>query len=172
MDEDNPLTEPIDETDTWTLSVASPCFEGQCPADYDPYVNGDPLPQSFKGATFKCKLHVYATDAPPLSLIKNNIVHADTFPDEIEISVVLTGESCVGDCFSNVLFLPGLQASRLYKEKNILGAIVEDQLWEPNANSDVEALYLNVDGASKNSGIYTSDIIKETNTPVSAGFAG
>ena len=77
--------------------------------------------------------------------------------------------SCTIDCFSNVLFLPGLEASRLYTQRTD-GS--EDQLWEPNSNSDVEALYLNSDGISNNSSIYTRDIIKETNSPVSLGLAG
>ncbi len=78
----------------------------------------------------------------------------------------------VAACCSNVLFLPGLEASRLYKQKTILGIPVEDQLWESNTLSDVEDLYLNTDGTSKNSNIYTRDIIKETNTPIPAGFLG
>lgn len=91
------------------------------------------------------------------------------YPEGDEFSFKVGGEECAEDCFSNVLFLPGLQASRLYKQRSIIG---EDQLWEPNVNSDVEALYLNTDGTSKNSDIYTRDIIKETNSPVSLGFAG
>jgi pimeloyl-ACP methyl ester carboxylesterase len=71
--------------------------------------------------------------------------------------------------FSNVLFLPGLEASRLYSER--FGGS-EDQLWEPNRNQDVEDLYLNTDGTSKNPDIYTRDIIKETNSPLPSGFAG
>ncbi|MES3032145.1 MAG: hypothetical protein V4699_02810, partial [Patescibacteria group bacterium] len=48
----------------------------------------------------------------------------------------------------------------------------EDQLWEPNGNSDVEDLYLNTDGTSKNLNIYTRDIIKETNVPIPSGSSG
>lgn len=60
--------------------------------------------------------------------------------------------------FSNVAFLPGLQASRLYR---LEGA--ENQLWEPNRNADVEQLFLDSDGNPVNPGIYTRDIIDETN---------
>jgi len=67
-------------------------------------------------------------------------------------------EVCTIDCFSNVLFLPGLEASRLYKVRNNFS---EDRLWEPNWNSDVEDLYLNTNGESINLGIYTRDIINE-----------
>ena len=77
--------------------------------------------------------------------------------------------TCTSDCFSNVLFIPGLEASRLYTTR---AGGSEDQLWEPNANSDVEDLYLNTDGTSKNSNIYTRDIIKESNTPIPTGLAG
>lgn len=74
---------------------------------------------------------------------------------------------------SNVLFLPGLEASRLYVDRGVTCQInCEDQLWESNKKTDVEDLYLNADGTSKNAGIYTRDAIKETNTPFATGFAG
>ncbi len=76
---------------------------------------------------------------------------------------------CTVDCFSNVLFFPGLEASRLYTTRN---GGSEDQLWEPNGNSDAEDLYLNTDGSSGNQNIYTRDIIGESNTPFSTGAAG
>ncbi len=63
-------------------------------------------------------------------------------------------------CCSSVLFIPGIQASRLYK-KGLLG--MENQLWEPNRNKDVESLFLNSVGKSVNSNIYTMDIITKTN---------
>jgi pimeloyl-ACP methyl ester carboxylesterase len=61
-------------------------------------------------------------------------------------------------CCSNVIFLPGLMASRLYKDSN--------QLWEPNRNADVEKLFLDEDGNSLDPTIYTKDIILETNLPL------
>jgi len=62
-------------------------------------------------------------------------------------------------CCSNVLFIPGLEGSRLYKK----GLISENQLWEPNWNNDVEKLYLDSNGDSLDKSIYTRDIIKRTN---------
>jgi len=44
-------------------------------------------------------------------------------------------------CCSNILFIPGFQASRLH-----LG---DNQLWEPNRNADVEKLFLNEKGSSR-----------------------
>ncbi len=60
-------------------------------------------------------------------------------------------------CCSSVLFLPGLEASRLYlmKDGN------ENQLWEPNRNLDIEKLYLDQNGVPINSNVYTRDIIEE-----------
>ncbi len=57
---------------------------------------------------------------------------------------------------SSVLFLPGIQASRLYKE----GLVGEDQLWEPNRNEDVSQLAMTEDGQSVED-IYTRDVIDE-----------
>ncbi|HYC34655.1 MAG TPA: right-handed parallel beta-helix repeat-containing protein [Candidatus Paceibacterota bacterium] len=70
------------------------------------------------------------------------------------------------ECCSSVIFLPGIQASRLYKK----GSVFEDQLWEPNPfSSDVPDLYLNQNGASINSNIYTRDIIDSINSAGSIG---
>lgn len=62
-------------------------------------------------------------------------------------------------CCSNVVFIPGIQASRLYKK----GLFFENQLWEPNRNADVEKLYLDENGNSLDPDIYTRDILKRTN---------
>lgn len=62
---------------------------------------------------------------------------------------------------SSVLFIPGFEASRLYKEGGLLND--EDQLWEPNSNFDVKNLFMDIAGISKNQSIYTRDIIGRTN---------
>lgn len=56
---------------------------------------------------------------------------------------------------SNVIFLPGIQASRLYKD-GLLGS--EDRLWEPNGNQDVRQLSMSDAGVSDND-VYTRDIL-------------
>jgi len=59
---------------------------------------------------------------------------------------------------SSVLFLPGIESSRLYKEH----LLDEDMLWEPtNRNEDVKDLYLNADGTSIDNEIYTKDLLDE-----------
>ncbi len=60
-------------------------------------------------------------------------------------------------CCSNVAFIPGFQASRLYTQ----GILFENKLWEPNRNADAEKLFLDEDGVPVNSSIYTRDVIDE-----------
>ena len=60
---------------------------------------------------------------------------------------------------SSVLFLPGIQASRLYKE-GLFGT--EDQVWEPNLNEDVVDLEFD-DSFESTNDIYTSDVIDSVN---------
>lgn len=93
----------------------------------------------------------------------------DGVADRVNFTPWLTSEPGIvtppaDTCCSSVLFLPGLEASRLYKQKTILGLSVEDQLWEPNAPSDVNDLYLNSDGSSIVQNIYTRDAIDSTNS--------
>ena len=59
---------------------------------------------------------------------------------------------CSTDCFSNVLFLPGLMGSRLYEQKNS----IEKELWVSRDDPDHADLSLNEDGKSINE-IYTKD---------------
>lgn len=74
---------------------------------------------------------------------------------------------CGETCPSNVLFLPGLESSRLYKN----GALgMENQLWEPNREADVEKLLLDENGKSRDDSIYTRDILDEKNIlPIGQG---
>lgn len=67
-------------------------------------------------------------------------------------------------CCSNVVFIPGFQASRLYAGSNTL--------WEPNRNADVDKLFLDKDGNSLNSKIYTGDVIDKAlgMVPIYDGF--
>lgn len=55
---------------------------------------------------------------------------------------------------SNVLFLPGIEASRLYRPDYNGGT---DQLWEPNIDSDLKDLYLKPDGMSVRSDVYAKE---------------
>ncbi len=70
---------------------------------------------------------------------------------------------CTTNCYSNVMFLPGIESSRLYMPRE---SGSEDQLWEPNADSDVEDLYLKPNGLSIREDIYTKegDVLDELPT--------
>ncbi len=60
---------------------------------------------------------------------------------------------------SSVLFLPGFEASRLYEERLTCVIDCEDQLWEPNWDTDVRALFMNADGTSMDTSVYTRDVL-------------
>ncbi len=53
--------------------------------------------------------------------------------------------------YSNVAFLPGIQASRLYEKRDGL----DSKLWEPNSDELARRLSLNQNGESENKGIHT-----------------
>lgn len=57
---------------------------------------------------------------------------------------------------SSVLFLPGIQASRLYKS-GLAGS--EDQIWVPDGNQDVRQLAMSSGGISQNQ-VYTRGILE------------
>ncbi len=79
------------------------------------------------------------------------------FHETIRFTIEEAG-SCASDCFSNVLFLPGLEASRLYDTDG-------DRLWEPPFfGLDHEKLLLDQNGTPVHSGIYTEDVIDEAFT--------
>ncbi len=66
---------------------------------------------------------------------------------------------------SSVLFLPGIEASRLYVAAQPSAGIPERRLWEPSNDQDVEHLYLDSNGKQPVSAfpvfnnIYTRDVI-------------
>lgn len=152
------LNYPTDQIDQWTISVASPCFEGECPADYDSYIHGQPLSQSLKGGTFECELNVYWDGGIfPVQNFTKTAYAAPT--NKMRVSATLTGENEASPGNSSVLFIPGFMASDLY----VQGAF-ENRLWPPNSflKTDVEKLMLDSNGNPVTPGIYTKNIIDET----------
>ena len=73
----------------------------------------------------------------------------------------LDGDDDPPACCSSILFLPGLEGTRLYSvvpnpvSQFIRVATMTDQLWEPHGYSNVTALYLNANGSSTDSSIYS-----------------
>ncbi|MDO8482023.1 MAG: hypothetical protein Q7S75_02995 [bacterium] len=96
----------------------------------------------------------------------------DTVSDFVTFTPFLTADSsapvvCTENCFSNVLFLPGIEASRLYRPDYSGGT---DQLWEPNIDNDARDLFLTADGKSVRNDVYTKDVIDEKNVlPIGQG---
>jgi pimeloyl-ACP methyl ester carboxylesterase len=64
-------------------------------------------------------------------------------------------------CCSSILFLPGLEATRLYKPDTVLFGTVPmaNRLWEPNRNDDVRKLFLDSNGSSTDNTIYAGEPI-------------
>jgi hypothetical protein len=86
--------------------------------------------------------------------------------DESALAVNEVPAGCTEDCNSNVLFLPGLEASRLYRPTRTGETGNEKQLWEPTGDTDVQDLFLDVNGKQpspwiETSQIYTKDVIDE-----------
>lgn len=82
------------------------------------------------------------------------------YPDSTEVvavSFTIEYEVPAVTGASSVLFLPGIQASRLYTD----GALgTENQLWEPNINNDVKKLEM-TEGGDSLYDIYTKDVLDE-----------
>lgn len=97
--------------------------------------------------------------------------HAQSFPPNpiYTLTFTLVAKEPEPTGASSVLFLPGIQASRLYQD-GILGT--EDQIWPPNAlfNNDVNDLMMNTTGVSENA-IYTRDVI-DTSSGVGSVYGG
>lgn len=73
---------------------------------------------------------------------------------------------CIENCYSNVIFFPGIKSSRLYM-KGIYGT--EDKVWPPNYfGNDLKDMEMTKLGTSTNS-IYTNDVLDEVAVPVIGG---
>ncbi len=83
---------------------------------------------------------------------RQNVGEGDKITDLINFDPWKTKDpDKINACCSDVIFIPGIEASRLYSGSNTL--------WEPNRNADVIKLYLDETGQSINNTIYTKDII-------------
>jgi pimeloyl-ACP methyl ester carboxylesterase len=87
------------------------------------------------------------TRVRPGSMLVSNYVTTDPF------LVAEPGSGCQTDCFSNVLFLPGIMGSRLYGTD---GA-TEEELWFSSLSARQEGMEMNADGTSKND-LYTKEV--------------
>lgn len=99
----------------------------------------------------------------PLSNTYNQVGKGGATTDMVDVSPWLSSPVDLvphaTGCCSSVLFIPGVEGSRLYQKQNG----VEKQLWEPRLNSNTNKLFLNPNGTSKEAGVYTKDVIGKTN---------
>jgi pimeloyl-ACP methyl ester carboxylesterase len=91
------------------------------------------------------------------SLFPTALAYYADYQEVVQYSFTLTTVPPPPTGASSVLFLPGIQASRLYKE-GVLGT--EDQVWPPNAafNNDITDLTMDENGVSEED-IYTRDVV-------------
>lgn len=71
-----------------------------------------------------------------------------------------------GGCISSVLFLPGIEASRLYENVPCVDGVCEAKLWEPGGDELASRLMHDASGASVQSGVYAKSIIDNAYIPV------
>jgi pimeloyl-ACP methyl ester carboxylesterase len=150
----------------WGVDMSAPCFEGECPSSYNTARFGAPLSIDLKGKKFSCEILVKYE--PPIFMVRGNNdsrVYASPGTDRIVVSAVFGKPQevvCTKDCYSNVAFLPGIEASRLYKKSdNPFCVNCQDQLWEPYSDVFARDLFLDTTGTKSLYGydIYTKDVI-------------
>jgi hypothetical protein len=69
----------------------------------------------------------------------------------LKIAKAPSSPAVCSECASNVLFLPGIEASRLYRPDGS----GEKKLWEPSRNDTLHDLYLSEEGVSLRGDVYT-----------------
>lgn len=88
----------------------------------------------------------------------NSLGIGDVISDNILFNPFLEVDPLLKASLSNIMFIPGFQASRLYRMRDVLGSY-EDKLWEPNASGDLPDMNMDLEGESINE-VYTKDVIK------------
>ena len=134
-------------------------YDSYVTADESIFQNNSEYAVIHTGGSFEGKDNWWGDSSGPYSIDKNPTGTGDVFYGVGNISPWLTDKKKT-NCCSNVLFIPGVQGSRIYK-KNIFNK--ETQLWEPNGNSDISKLLLDQNGVPKDKTLYTRDIIDKTN---------
>ncbi len=90
---------------------------------------------------------------------KDKSQYGDTVMGYVDVEPWRLNGPDVLKCCSNILFIPGIQASRLYKDTGSLLGTTTNMLWEPNRNNDIELLKMDTKGISFDKSIYVKDII-------------
>ncbi len=135
----------VDDAEIFTTGMFAgfPCYNGDLFLD-----NLSGFLSAYTSRPFHLRFDFY-TD---IGFTAGVVSHLDLYYDGTNFSTL--GGS------SNVLFLPGIEASRLYKFGSVTCTIhCEDRLWEPTSDGDAQDLYLNSDGTSINPDIYIRDVV-------------
>lgn len=112
------------------------------------------------GGSFTSKNNWWGDETGPYHIETNTSGKGNEVEGADSISPWLTEKPVkVKPCCSNILFIPGLEGSRIYKKQ----LLSENQLWEPNRNADVKKMFLKNDGTPIDQLLYTKDIINRTN---------
>jgi len=124
----------------------------------------------------KCKDEI--SDCYKKVLLKNDWYGDSSGPSQPDKQIFTSGKIIAGDYFleswsgtenglssggaSNVMFLPGIESSRLYDNS--------EKLWEPGNWGDVKELYLDSEGRSNRKDVHTKDGDVLDETPVGANI--
>lgn len=81
----------------------------------------------------------------------NGNISYQLFDDATSTPATTTPPVCTEDCNSNVMFLPGLEASRLFAQ----GTILENQIWLPNSPLGNDVPSLDMDNPASINEVYT-----------------
>src|SRR5207237_279147 len=101
--------------------------------------------------SFHAESNWWATSTGPYQEISNPQGGGDKIAGSVNFYPWLTEDpTALPHCCSNILFIPGIEASRLY--------INDNKIWEPGLTTGVKKLYLDASGNSINQ-VYTKDIV-------------
>lgn len=150
-------------TDDWSMTISSPCFEGECPANYDAGRYGAPLLQSLKGQTFACD--VTAVSAEPPMLIRNfaaKHAYADS-SRVVRVSAVLIGgkpiQPTAPATTTPVIIVPGIMGSTLVDANGSEVWPDLNRMAIPGSDSYLDILALNQTG-NDSSGIVAKQALR------------
>jgi hypothetical protein len=98
----------------------------------------------------------------PKNLSTNPLALGNEVSDHVLYQPFLKYDPLKGG-LSNIMFIPGFQASRMYKMvgDSGLGTEFENKLWEPGIVGNVSGMYMDDNGESIDKGVYTRDIVDE-----------
>ncbi len=148
---DNPLSHPVG---FWWICTNPSFVSGinySCSAllGSGDYYSQPPALNSFGPGNFAFLTYNWGDHDGHDAWLLYNVTASSTLSD---LTIATSSPACTENCYSNVLFLPGVEASRLYRPDYNGGT---EKLWEPGLFSNsTPDLYLNDQGKSIRNDIY------------------